>query len=284
MVNDERWCQRWCQVIYFPNNKQVKSIFKNNLPGTIFLRFTSDGSVIIKVSCTVKNKTSAMILFSVEDTGCGISPEHKGKVFLPYEQLIGEDGIKSKGIGLGLTISKQLVRLMEGEINFKSVLGKGSVFTFEIPFSMPKKKEEAVKKISEDEEKEHDFADLKGIHVLVVEDDKASRILMNDVLSKVGMKVDFAVNGNEAIQKINSISYDIVLMDMMLPVIDGFETIKKIRQDYRFEKLPIISVTAYAVVGDDKKCLDAGANDYVSKPIDADNILLKIKEWVQKRG
>jgi hypothetical protein len=281
--------------------KGIKLILekKNDIPGTLMgddlrlkqvlnnlisnaVKFTREGSVIIKVSCTKKNKTSARILFSVEDTGCGISSEHIKKIFLPYEQLTCEDGIKSKGIGLGLTISKQLVDFMKGEINVESVLGKGSVFSFEIPFSIPEKKKEAVEEILEDEEKKHDFADLKGIHVLVVEDDKASRILMLNVLSNAGMKVDFAENGNEAIQKINSISYDVVLMDMLLPGIDGFETIKKIRQDQRFTELPIISVTAYAVVGEDKRCLDVGANAYVSKPIDSDNLLLTIKKWIKK--
>ncbi len=243
----------------------------NNLMGNA-IRFSGKGKVILMVSCVDKKEGKARINFSIEDTGIGISAEDKEKIFLPYQQL----NENTRGVGLGLTISKQLVALMGGEINVKSELGKGSTFSFSIYFET---KGYDSKEFT-GESLKLDFTDLQGLKILVVEDDKGSRLLMQTILSNCRIRVECAENGKEAIKKVSSTSYDVVLMDMQLPELNGYEATKIIRQELQLTKLPIIAVTAHAIIGDKRKCLEAGADDYISKPISADKLLLTIKKWI----
>jgi CheY-like chemotaxis protein len=168
---------------------------------------------------------------------------------------------------------------MGGEINVKSELGKGSSFYFSISFET---KGYDSKEVT-DEPLKLDFTDLRDLKVLVVEDDKGSRLLMQTILSNHRIKVECAENGKEAIEKVGSTSYDVVLMDMLLPELNGYEATRMIRQELQLTKLLIIAVTASAVVGDRQECLKAGANDYISKPINADKLLLTIKKWIIRR-
>lgn len=261
---------------------RLKQILNNKMSNAI--KATEAGSIKLEVSCLEKDESRARILFSIKDTGCGISPNDKEKIFLPHEQINNSKNNVLSGIGLGLTISKQLVELMGGEIWIESELGKGSTFHVFIPFA--RQSEDKVNKELQTRIMSDDF-DLKcfqGLYVLVVEDDKSSQVLVNSILSKTGMKVNIVGNGNEAFNLVQSTHYDVVLMDMKIPGIDGYELTRRIRKDKRFAPLPIIAVTAHAMVGERKKCLDAGANDYISKPIDSDNLLITIKRWIQRGG
>jgi PAS domain S-box-containing protein len=249
---------------------RLKQVLKNLVGNAI--RFTGKGKVSLRVSCMDKKEGKARINFSIKDTGIGISDQDKEKIFLPYQQLHET----TRGVGLGLTISRQLVALMGGELNVKSELGKGSTFSFSI--SLETKGYDS--KELTGELLKLDFTDLQGIKVLVVEDDKGSRLLMQTILSNHKIRVESAENGKEAIEKVDSTSYDVVLMDMQLPILSGYEATKIIRQDLRLTTLPIIAVTASAIVGDQQECLAAGADDYISKPISADDLLLTIKKWI----
>ncbi len=249
---------------------RLKQVLKNLVGNAI--RFTEKGKVRLTVSSMEKKDGKARINFSIKDTGIGISAEDKEKIFLPYQQL----NENTRGVGLGLTISRQLVALMGGEINVKSELGKGSTFSFLIYF----KTIGFDSKELSGEPLKLDFADLQGLKILVVEDDKGSRLLMQTILSKHKIRVECVENGKEAIEKVSSTSYDVILMDMQLPELNGYEATKIIRQELRLTKLPIIAVTASAIVGDQRECLAAGADDYISKPISADNLLLTIKKWI----
>ena len=257
---------------------RLKQVLKNLVSNAI--RFTDEGGEVrVEVSCIEKKEGNALIHFAVKDTGIGISKENQGKIFLPYEQL---NSHATKGVGLGLTICKQLVNLMGGELRVESELGKGSTFYFSILFSIQPEGEDSKSGIRK--AKQIDSTNLEGLQALLVEDDPASQVLMEGILSNAGMQVDCADNGIEAIQKILSVSYDVVLMDMQLPGLNGFEATRKIRRDQRFTRLPIIAVTASAIAGDCGKCLDAGANDYISKPISADKLLLTIKKLLHRGG
>ena len=248
---------------------RLKQVLKNLVGNAI--RFTGKGMVSITVSCIDKKEGKATIHFSIKDTGIGISDEGKEKIFLPYQQLHET----TRGVGLGLTISRQLVALMGGELNVKSELGKGSTFYFSINFET---KGYDSKELT-GEPLKLDFTDLQGLKVLVVEDDKGSRLLMQTILSNHKIRVECAENGKEAIEKVASTSYDVVLMDMQLPELSGYEATKIIRQEMQLSGLPLIAITASAIVGDEQECLAAGADDYISKPISADDLLSTIKKW-----
>jgi PAS domain S-box-containing protein len=259
---------------------RLKQILNNLMSNAI--KFTEAGSVSLKVSCIDKDKRKVSILFAVKDTGIGISPENTEKIFHPYEQLKSSVGSVTKGIGLGLTISKRLVELMKGKIRVESEVGKGSTFYVHIAFDRISEDKPAKEFRSEDLVKKTDLRILKGLHVLSVEDDECSQVLIEDILSKEGMTVDKVENGIEALKMVRNNVYDIVLMDIEIPGINGYEVSRMIRKEQRFANLPIVAVTAHAMVGERKKCMDYGMNDHIPKPIDADDLLKSIAKWIPK--
>ncbi|MGE5344103.1 MAG: ATP-binding protein [Candidatus Omnitrophota bacterium] len=253
----------------------------NNLVGNA-IRYTQEGKVRVEVSCIDKKSDNATILFKVSDTGKGIPREDRQRIFLPYEQLDKNKTVDSRnGVGLGLTISQQLVNKMGGKIEVESEPGKGSKFFFSIPFEIHSNivNDSTTKSI---ETKLIDLSILKKRHVLVVEDDRASQFLLKIILENAEISVDCANDGREAMEKIFRTPYDIILMDMGLPEISGPEVIIKVRQEKRFEKLPIIAVTADAIVGNQQIYLDAGADDCLLKPIDTEILLSALVKWIEK--
>jgi len=254
---------------------RLKQVLKNLVSNAI--RYTDKGEVTVKIDCINIKRNKANLFFSVKDTGVGIAEEDMKKIFNPYERII-EDS--SRGVGLGLTITRQLVELMGGKIKARSIVGKGSEFYFSLFFELQPEGEDSGSGIQES--KSFDFSDLQGLKVLAAEDDPPSQLLIEGILTNAGMYVDIAGNGLEALRLVNASPYDVVLMDMKLPELSGYEVIKKIRKNKKLSDLPIIAVTAYAVVGDSKKCIDAGANQYISKPISSDQILIAIKKLTKK--
>ncbi len=269
-------------VFLIGDEDRLKQIL-NNLVGNA-IRYTKRGQVNIEVSCLEKRKDSANILFSVRDTGCGIPEKDKEKIFLPYEQLNVSSISTARGIGLGLTIAQQLVTLMGGKIDVTSEIGKGSTFYFVIPFKFKSEKRKTDIYNKDITKKDLNFACLNDLYILLAEDDDSSRYLLKDILEQAGIRVDEVKNGKEAIKAIKSTPYDIVLLDMQMPEVEGYEVCEEIRKDPRVDDLTIIAVTAHAIVGDRKKCIDSGANDYISKPINSEQLLLTIKKWVQQKG
>lgn len=241
------------------------------------LRFTDKGEIRLTVEETKIEEYHIRVRLDVADTGCGIPPDKLEDVFKPYRQIDHPDKEElSQGIGLGLTISRQLVRLMGGELVLESKVGEGSRFYFEIAFERAPLPD----RFSRDTEPEDDWSDLKSINVLVVEDDESSRELMEIMLTGVDMTVTTERNGNSALQKIVDGNYDIVLMDLKMPGMDGYQLTRALRKMERFKKLPIIAVTAYAMIGERYKCIKAGMNDYFSKPVDRDQLLSTIADYV----
>ncbi len=245
------------------------------------LRFTEKGEIRLTVEEIKIVEYHIRVRFDVSDTGCGIPPDKIEAVFKPYHQIDHPDKEElSQGIGLGLTISRQLVRLMGGELLLESTVGEGSRFYFEISFERAPAHHALPARFTRDTESEEDWSDLEGINVLVVEDDEPSREFMEIMLSGVGMTVTAEGNGNTAFQKIVDGSYDIVLMDLKTPGMDGYQITRVLRKMERFKKLPIIAVTAHAMIGERHKCIKAGMNDYFSKPVDRDLLLSTIADYV----
>jgi signal transduction histidine kinase/CheY-like chemotaxis protein/HPt (histidine-containing phosphotransfer) domain-containing protein len=226
------------------------------------IKFTATGSVELRVEMQFEVNNLQQVLFEVEDTGIGIESEKLDTIFEQFEQADISITRKYGGTGLGLSISKSLVELMGGKLQVRSKPGVGSTFSFSLTL-LKTELQEAVQSVSV-------FAsyDLKGITVLLVEDNELNRFLAITLLQKWNAVVEVATNGEEALDIISGSLPDIVLMDLQMPVMDGFATTDKIRTTYNLS-LPIIALTANALESERIKCMEAGMNDCVSKPYQA---------------
>jgi len=249
---------------------RVKQIASNILSNAI--KFTpKKGHISISV---VYLKETEYLTCSIKDTGIGISKENCLHIFNSFSQADNSTTRKFGGTGLGLSISKHLVELMEGDINVVSTLEEGTTFTFDI----------LLKAVEESRPKENCIVDEDDIvfnntgKVLIVEDNKTNQLLLRVLLLDLGLLCDVADNGADGLQKVQEKEYSIVLMDENMPIMNGIESTKKIRE--LNIKVPIIAVTANALKGDREKFLAAGMNDYISKPIDNDEFIKVLKKYL----
>ncbi|NVM21180.1 MAG: response regulator [Desulfobacterales bacterium] len=244
------------------------------------IKFTEKGEIIIKVVCAEKSPDKAVLEFSVKDTGIGIPRESIAKLFTPFTQADGSTTRRYGGTGLGLTICKRLVDMMDGEIRAKSEPGQGSAFYFTANFGRQSEDKEKRPVASSVSTEPVTIERLRGATILVAEDNTINQDVASEILASVGIIVETANNGKEAIDALNSGAYDCVLMDIQMPDMDGFEATRLIRQDPNFNKLPIIAMTAHAMTGDRQKCIEVGMNDYIAKPIEPEELFSKLGKWV----
>ena len=258
--------------------KRLRQILLNLLGNAV--KFTDSGGLTLRVQTLSPAKPSgayrdelphARLRFEVEDTGIGMPADQQGRIFLPFEQL-GEYKRREGGSGLGLAITNALLHLMGGEIRLLSEPGKGSRFWFELDLPLVQR--------SVTEQPLRTVISYEGSRkkILVVDDVVASRMMMRDVLTSVGFTVFDAVSGQEALARIPLVKPDLVLMDLMMPHMDGCEATRRIRQLPGFERLPIIVVSASAGPEEHVKCSAAGANAFHPKPIDHDALVQTIGE------
>ena len=234
------------------------------------IKFTNEGKITLKIDSNKAMDNFVNVTFNVIDTGIGIAKEKVKSIFKTFIQA--DDSITRKfgGTGLGLTISKQLVELQNGKISVESTPGIGTTFTFVIPYPKGRKKDILTNDISDgttfDPTKE--ARSLKGMQVLLVEDNDINRMYASTILRKWGCKVDEAENGQIALEKVRLHDYSIILMDIHMPILDGIEASRSIRTTMPNPKneTPIIAFTANALKGDKHKYLDVGMNAYISKP------------------
>jgi CheY-like chemotaxis protein len=227
------------------------------------LKFTPHGSVTVTVRSEPVNDKNIMLHVSVKDTGIGIAEEKLDKIFESFTQSKAEDARKYGGTGLGLAIVKQLVELQQGAVTVKSLEGKGSAFTFSIPYT---KSDSKVYDTAIEQSAAH-LQLLKDIRVLVAEDNLINQKVVKTTLSKQGAIVTIAGNGQEAIQEMKQHGFDLILMDLQMPEMDGYRATRYIRQIIKAD-IPIIAMTADAIKGEEEKCHEAGMNAYISKPFD----------------
>ena len=238
-----------------------------NLVGNA-VKFTESGSVTMDIQKVSGSHTKDKFLFKIIDTGVGIPEDELKDVFKIFTQASNTYVTSENGTGLGLSISNGIIEKMGGNLTVSSKLGQGSCFEFSLEF-----KRSDFKKT---EEKRSNNAgverNLDGLSVLVVEDAAVNRFLVNTILQKWGCKVSEAVNGLEAVGALKSSDFDVVLMDVRMPEMDGMEATRVIRNDLKNEKTPIIALTANAIEGEIQKCKLAGMNDYLSKPYSQDDL------------
>ena len=234
-----------------------------NLVGNA-IKFTDNGRVGISVS--VSEGTLSRIVFKVSDTGVGIPPSKLDKLFISFQQMDISTSRKFGGTGLGLAISKSLVEMQHGRIEAKSEPGKGSEFCFSIPYPVATEKQA----VQLDEIQEIDIKALCGIRILLAEDNEYNRIVINDTLLNMvkNISIDHAENGQIAVDKLKSSEYDLVLMDANMPVMDGIEATRTIRNDFDEPKknIPIIALSANVMSEDIRNFIKSGMNTYLPKP------------------
>lgn len=246
------------------------------------LKFTSEGHVYLNVSATTID-SKPIIEFAIEDTGIGIEPEKQKEVFNSFTQASKSTSRNFGGTGLGLTITKQLANLLGGDLTVKSKPGTGSTFTFTIPANVDIEnqkqfdKYQVACKINRSNIETTESQIFSG-NVLVAEDCKTNRDLVKVILEKLGLNVNIAENGKIAVQMAGSHDYDLILMDMQMPEMNGYEATKILKN--KGNTTPIIALTANALKGDAEKCTQAGCDDYVAKPYDRNKLIEIIKKYM----
>ncbi len=247
--------------------------------GNNAVKFTSDGTISLSASLLEEDDDEITVKFSVEDTGKGI-PENKQKqLFNPFSQADSSTTRKYGGTGLGLAICKQLTELMNGEVGVDSEEGSGSVF-----WSTLKLKKDKTKSISQNgagtEKTVGDPLNIEGLKILVAEDNHINQKVAQKIFEQKGIQITIVDNGIDAVKKAKENSYDMIFLDIHMPELDGFEATRNIREHENSEKrTPIIALTASAMKGDREECLKAGMDDYLSKPINRDELDQIIRKW-----
>jgi PAS domain S-box-containing protein len=251
------------------DEKRLRQILLNLLSNAA--KFTQQGQITFKVS-----QIQEFIRFEVEDSGIGISPNHLETIFLPFQQ-VGENNLQqAEGTGLGLAISKKMVEMMGGQLQVESKLGIGSRFWFDIPLvlsnqTLPDKKPEQREIVGFKAQK----SDFK---ILVVDDKWENRILLNTLLMSLNFNVLDAKNGEEALTKAYQFSPDAIIMDIKMPIMDGIECTRRLRQDAKFEKTVIIALSANVFDEQQEETLEVGCNAFVSKPLNTEKFLQLLGE------
>ncbi len=234
------------------------------------IKFTEKGSVKIYVQFIQKSRTAGVLQILVKDTGIGLSDTQQKKLFTPFTQADPSTTRKFGGSGLGLALSRKLCQALGGDLTIhKSELGVGSIFKISIPLVQSMETEvDSAPVISNDGPVAYD---LKGLKILLVDDAADNRTLVSRILTIAGASVDTAENGIEGIEKALKSNFNLVLMDIQMPLMDGFEAVRELRSQ-GFRK-PIIALTAYAMKGDRERCLSAGFDNHLVKPIDRELLL-----------
>ncbi|NEE10599.1 HAMP domain-containing protein, partial [Streptomyces sp. SID7499] len=304
----------------YSDEQRLQQILRNLLSNAI--KFTANGKVELRVERVEDAEhryvrdTDDVIAFTVSDTGIGIAPEKLPVIFEAFQQADGTTNRKYGGTGLGLSISREIAGLLGGRIVAESEPGKGSTFTLYVPVvspghtapaPLPENRADLPLPLQPNTGSfpvAHDTDDawpsptkleawttgrpgriLAGRRVLIVDDDIRNVFALTHVLGRVGMNVLYAENGREGIETLErSPDVELVLMDIMMPEMDGYETISAIRRTPRWTGLPIVALTAKAMPGDREKSIARGANDYVPKPVDIDGLLTVVCELLDPEG
>jgi signal transduction histidine kinase/DNA-binding response OmpR family regulator len=263
---------------------RVRQIVANLLSNAI--KFTDQGRVLVKLDCArldcakLAGASGAAervtLTISVSDTGPGIPPEKLPAIFEKFTQADGSITRKYGGTGLGLAITKRLVEIHGGEVRVESQVGKGSTFRVTLPCEVAPATVARVLPLQTETRSETPPSESLS-RLLLVEDNLVNQKVVLAILRKKGYRIDVANDGREALMKLNAGAYDLVLMDVQMPVLDGLETTRLIRRESRWDHLPVIAMTAHAMNGDRERCLQAGMNAYISKPVQPAHLVATIE-------
>lgn len=264
-------------LILIGDSLRLRQILTNIVGNAI--KFTKEGFIKYSVSVKEEDNESMLLHFSIKDSGIGMSKEVQQNLFKEFTQADTSVTRKYGGTGLGLAISKQLVMLMDGRIWLESSLGVGSEFMFDIKFKKANllDKEKIIKKPTQTLE----IKKLQASYILLVEDNSINQIVAVGILESLGLSVDIASNGKEAVDKVKTQEYDLILMDIQMPIMDGFEASRKIRE---FNKeIPIIALSAAVMQEDKEKTKSAGMNAHLEKPINQEKLYETLSLYLKEK-
>ncbi|HPF58838.1 MAG TPA: PAS domain S-box protein [Candidatus Competibacteraceae bacterium] len=255
------------------------------------IKFTEQGSIVIRVVVVENTAAGLRVRFEVSDTGVGIAPEFQTRIFEAFEQADSSTTRQYGGTGLGLAISQRLVQMMGGEMGVNSQMGAGSTFWFSVRLGKSRQammpRLETLQRLDETTGHVH-IPDAKhilrhhysGTRLLLVEDNAVNQEVALALLEQVGFAVDLAVNGAEAVERVKETSYALILMDVQMPVMDGLEATRIIRCLPHRQATPVLAMTASAFIEDRLRCLEAGMNDHIAKPVDVATLFTTLLKWL----
>jgi CheY-like chemotaxis protein len=283
---------------------RLRQILINLLSNAI--KFTEKGDVVLSVDSIPWENGRVELHFAVKDTGIGIPQDRIARLFQSFSQVDMSTTRKYGGTGLGLAISKRLVEIMEGRIWVESEVGKGSTFHFTVPVDaspvcLPEAEEvpeephseaqyEAQCEAQSESQSESKYDTHVDMRILLAEDNDVNKKVMSRMLKKLGYRADMASNGLEVLKALERQAYDLVLMDIQMPEMDGLEAASQIRKRWPAAEQPrIIALTAYAMEGDRERCLEAGMDGYISKPVKMEDLKAALgrarcREGIAERG
>lgn len=249
------------------------------------VKFTPRGKIIVKVESIDPSPAHAgmTLKFGVQDTGIGLAPDDQERIFNAFTQVESSSTRQYEGTGLGLTICRKIVSLLGGDIGVESQLGQGSLFWFSVPLERVQV-HTMIDTLNHSSHSLHqqEKAVPQNARILVVEDASVNQMLVLQILNKLGYQSDAVENGQQALDRLAAEPFDLILMDCQMPILDGYEATRQIRQREQnsAQHIPIIGLTAYAMTGDREKCLDAGMDDYLSKPIRVQVLADLLQKWL----
>jgi PAS domain S-box-containing protein len=260
---------------------RLRQILTNLLGNAI--KFTDQGEIALRVQLLASDEPGLLVNFRIQDSGIGMTQEQIDCLFKPFVQADNSISRRFGGTGLGLSISRNLSRLMGGDIQIESQSGQGSVFSLQVML-MPAGLEQiavltphTVEQLVQNDAK-NPTQILKDHRVLLAEDHPVNQVLAKHFMKRLGMPMDIAQNGQEAIDMLQNQHYDLVLMDIQMPVMDGLEATRLIRQDARFVSLPIVAMSAGVTLSEQAQCINAGMTGFIGKPIDFTELTRKLIE------
>jgi PAS domain S-box-containing protein len=253
--------------------------------GTNAAKFTTNGHVKLSVKLDEESPSWMVLRFEVEDTGMGVAPEHLHRLFNPFEQVDDSMTRRHGGTGLGLSISRHLARLMGGKVGCSSEPGLGSVFWFTARLKRAEAPPESMMASAPSTQADDLKLRCEGARVLLVEDQALGRLVAHDMLQYIaGIEADTASDGLEAVERAKGQSYDIIFMDMQMPKMNGMDASRLIRALPAHAATPIIGLTANAFSEDRQRCLDAGMNEHMAKPLSVESMTAVLTRWLTARS
>ena len=257
---------------------RIRQILTNVIGNSI--KFTRQGEVELIIDSSQK-LDRPILTFTINDTGVGLGEESRDRIFKPFSQVDASTTRKFGGTGLGLHLSRKLAQILGGDLTLlKSEPNKGSTFVFTVPVEVVEVSQEPAR-ISTQAELKIQYKNLKGIRVLVVDDAEENRVLLGRYLTPYGVQTSYAQNGEEAVEKVHKENFDVVLMDIQMPILDGYGALEKIRKFNH--DTPVIALTAHALKTERDKCLQVGFVEHVAKPVNKQKLISYISTLISQK-